>query len=81
MLTRWADGNISVEATTQSGNIFPEATRTLSGIDSVSRQGEEELWSASRPSGVRVHLDENPLKETVCPVVNLYARLKLLTWG
>jgi hypothetical protein len=28
MLTRWADGNISVEATTQSGNIFPEATRT-----------------------------------------------------
>jgi hypothetical protein len=29
MLTRWADGNISVEATTQSGNIFPEATRTV----------------------------------------------------
>lgn len=28
MLTRWADGNISAEATTQSGNIFPEATRT-----------------------------------------------------
>jgi hypothetical protein len=27
MLTRCADGNISVEATTQSGNIFPEATR------------------------------------------------------
>jgi hypothetical protein len=32
MLTRWADGNISVEATTQSGNIFPEATRTPVGI-------------------------------------------------
>jgi hypothetical protein len=42
MLTRWADGNISVEATTQSGNIFPEATRT----PAVAK-----LASAISPSG------------------------------
>ena len=38
MLTRRTDGNISGEATTQSGNIYPEAMRTLCGTRSGTRR-------------------------------------------
>src|SRR5215469_3393646 len=37
MLTRWANGSISGEATTQSGNIFPEAMRPLRKSSSVAK--------------------------------------------
>jgi hypothetical protein len=49
MLTRWADGNISVEATTQSGNIFPEATRTpVSAITKANRPAGRQSGAISQ---------------------------------
>jgi hypothetical protein len=39
MLTRLAGGNISGEATTQSGNIFPEAMRTLYILNTACARG------------------------------------------
>jgi hypothetical protein len=46
MLTRRADGNISGEATTGPGNIFPEAMRTLKlpGVTLARINEESQAW-------------------------------------